>query len=345
MASRRRNKTTLWFIAALVIVAIIALFFCTRGGITVRLLQKASFGIEVYALAFSPDGDRLAVIGDGKNAVGIWDWRGKKFMPLEGTFMRRHRATVTFIADGQKVIAADAWGSVNVWRVSDGKLLHSIDIAENTGIWAVAISPDGKFVALESDKRITLWRIHDGSLVRTLKGHADAIRALAFSSSGRWLASGSDDRSIRLWQVSDGGLLLTMAKLPGAVWSLAFSVDERWLAAGTANGKVYIWAMPDGELGKVLNDQAGEVFDVTFSPDGQVLASLHPHVVRLWRVSDGKLLHEFQAASWWMRWTHQSSAATVTFSPDGQLLAVGGHLSCPIVHTLRIWWVGGLTKR
>jgi WD40 repeat protein len=56
---------------------------------------------------------------------------------------------------------------------------------------------------------------------------------------------------------------------------------------------------------------------VAFAPDGQtVAAGTWENVVRLWRVTDGTLLHTLAG--------HQGRVFGVAFSPDGQTLASTG---------------------
>ncbi|PJF31871.1 MAG: hypothetical protein CUN51_02710 [Candidatus Thermofonsia Clade 1 bacterium] len=40
-----------------------------------------------------------------------------------------------------------------------------------------------------------------GQLLQTLKGHKDSVCSVAWSSDGRYLASGSEDQTIIIWGI------------------------------------------------------------------------------------------------------------------------------------------------
>jgi WD40 repeat protein len=69
---------------------------------------------------------------------------------------------------------------------------------------AIAISPDGTWLATGgNDRRAMIWG-YDGRLNATLTGHAGAVDAVAISPDGSWLATGSDDGTARIWAADDG---------------------------------------------------------------------------------------------------------------------------------------------
>jgi WD40 repeat protein len=84
----------------------------------------------------------------------------------------------------------------------------------------------------------------------------------------------------------------------------------------------------------ILEGHMEAVNSVAFSPDGKTLASgagsgllwSNDNTVRLWRVSDGKLLNTLEGHTNWVR--------SVAFSPDGKTLASGSD-----DNTVRLWRV------
>jgi WD40 repeat protein len=52
------------------------------------------------------------------------------------------------------------------------------------------------------DKTVKLWYATSGKELATLRGHANAVKCVAFSPDGRMLASGSWDSTAKVWDVS-----------------------------------------------------------------------------------------------------------------------------------------------
>ena len=63
---------------------------------------------------------------------------------------------------------------------------------------AVAVSPDGRWVASADGNLIRLWDVAQRKEVARLEGHTNTVESVAFDPQGRWLASGSDDNTVRL---------------------------------------------------------------------------------------------------------------------------------------------------
>ena len=102
-------------------------------GALVRVLMGGTS--HVYAVAFSPDGKRLASGGRGQGAIATF-W---------------------------KQIAAYRWSpkgkTVRLWRVRDGSL-QAVLADHVDDVWSLAMSPDGQWLASGSEEgTVTVYRL------------------------------------------------------------------------------------------------------------------------------------------------------------------------------------------
>jgi WD40 repeat protein len=112
---------------------------------------------KVTAVRFSPDGKRVAVVGD--DATGnVYDaTNGKEVASLKG-----HRGiifAVAFSPDGKKVVTGGDDNAARVWDAATGKALAVLE-GHTDSVLSVAFSPDGEQILTGSaDKTVKSWRL------------------------------------------------------------------------------------------------------------------------------------------------------------------------------------------
>jgi eukaryotic-like serine/threonine-protein kinase len=152
----------------------------------------------------SPDGRRLALAGMG--SVQILEVESKKRVAAWPTdfHLLYHLA---FSADGRRLAAAFADGTVRVWEIPAEKLLHTFRHSDRAA--CVAFHPNGKQLASGScDNTAKVWDLETGQEVETLGGHIGYVMALAYSPDGSLLATASGHRyqgEVQLWETANFG--------------------------------------------------------------------------------------------------------------------------------------------
>ena len=304
--------------------------------------EDATNPIDIYALAISPDGNRLAT---GSDVARLWDMRNPSAQPI----VLKHDGfidTLAFSPDGNWLATGsgtftdtDPMLTIGIARLWDMRNLSAEPIVlkgHEDFIDTIAFSPDGNWLATGSDEDTTsyLWDMRNPSAQPiVLKGHEEPILTLAFSPDGNWLATGSGiylpDSTLtigtaRLWDMRDP--TATPIVLKGAedkINILAFSPDGNWLATGSDTA--HLWDMRNPSAQPIVLEHDGDIDILAFSPDGNWLATGSYATARLWDMLN-------PSAEPIVLKGHESSISSLAFSPDGNWLATGSD-----DNTARLW--------
>jgi WD40 repeat protein len=237
---------------------------------------------------------------------------------------------------GASVEGADKQGSIiHVWDVAHGNKDRLLKPGVNPfasgpnwgrGPWltVLALSPDGRRLALSGDGNVRVWDIVSGTELYHKSGSA---LSLLFSPDGKTLAvqqpEGGGGGIIHLWQSATGKEIGHVKGQGSTLPSVAFSPNGKRLAS--ASGKqLCIWDVASGKaLRSFPQGHKDTVAALVISPDGKRLSSSGSEgTIRIWDVAQGKELHR-------MFLPHRAGVAdwatTLAFSPDGKTLAAGGN--------------------
>jgi len=273
----------------------------TRTWEEVQQIQAHDDGLATAAI--STDNRYLAVGIDreGEALTQIWDTADWQLLhvlaghePMPGYF--KGIMDVAFSPGGELLATAGADSLVNIWDITSGERLFTLDGHEGGWVLQVAFSADGKLLATSGQNwMVNVWDVTTGE---------------------------------RLQSMSYGG--------PRTSWGLHFSPDSYHVLLGDSQGVSAIWSLPDDPwkaqneepqfLFSIPTD-AGWIFAARFSPDGrQIALAGDGGLVEIRDAGTGELIQSLTTPSW---------IGELGYSPDGKrLITVGQQDGIARVFTL-----------
>lgn len=303
----------------------------TRVSVVELASKKVLFTLDghrdtVNAVAFSPDGRRIATVGSDTLAI-LWDGAdGRRLHTLSGH--SRWVLAAAFSPDGRTLATGSYDRSVRLWDVRGGKAIATWT-GYAAGVRSLAYSPDGRTVATGgADGEVRVWDAHRDTTIHSLKKQDAAVRVVAFSPDGMRLASGSEDGTVALWNPTEGRAIGRPVAMPDFVTALAFSRHGRALFVGTFGGHLLRVDPRGAQLCEYIGVEPGEapagpphagaVTAISATPGGTSLVTVSQDGAALAWPSAG--LPQPPRRSF--RSAHRMTA--VALSPDGATLATGG---------------------
>ncbi len=219
---------------------------------TDTLIQRHSNWIR--SIAFSPDGK---IFASGSDDTTIQLWNVCKFTRLRQ--LRGHTKRVRFFVfstDSQTLISWCHNDTIKLWDVKTGECLKTLQMDTNLVRAYIAFNLERTVFATGSDDyQVRLWNIHNGQCFCNLKGHTGQVKAIAFSSDGKYLASGSDDLTIRLWDLQNSKCLHILHGHFRTMSSLSFSPSCNLLASCSEDGLIKLWDVSTGDCLKTMRNK------------------------------------------------------------------------------------------
>jgi WD40 repeat protein len=250
-------------------------------------------------------GDRLLALNllDKHRPAGKFEIRNLK---SEAQLATRHPPPATDLR---------GWEWRYLWQLCQGEELFTL-CRRPVGIRTLAVSRDGKFLAIATRSGGELWDL--ASRQRLAESPLAEASAVAFSPAQDLLALGittaAGQAEVGLWDAGERRIIKTL-KRDAEVSCLAFSPDGRLLATAEKGGRVQVL---DWQTAQVLtNFTTPPRFStfLAFSPDGRQLAIGGSGPTRLFDLRTGTTLP--------LQRQPGASVVELAFSPSGDLLAVG----------------------
>lgn len=316
---------------------------------------------SIRGLAFSPDGKRLALVGE-MGSIRIWEHATGKDVFVQKSEAKSQNA-VAFRPDGKQIAVADNDGAVRVLDAETGKLertlrghfeyteattgarsdqpkLNDPPVAfrqQSSPVHAVCWSANGQLLASAgADHLAKVWEPATGREVSTCRGHTAAVFAVDFNPDGTSLLTGSADGTLKLWDPTSGQELRSLKSHETWVRSVVFAQDGNTIISGGNEGAIKFWDARKDPAVRSLVTSGMPISSLAFSPDSQRLAAVGVGgVFHVWHPATGESIHAIRAQATFSGFAGKFPLVGVGYGPDGSRLAVGNDAGQLRIHNAR----------
>ena len=308
-------------------------------------------------IVLSPDGNMLASFGHltTTNKPGILFWSattGKVVGEIDDCSDKI--TSLRFSPDGSMLAAASDNGTVQLWSVTNAKLISTLDVvkdvviytgpsSDNDALIQLAFSPDSKTIATVADgNSLEIWDVASSNLLNTTSGSFDDI---AFSPDSSTIATfhrkyyytskdgETTTTTVDAWSLANSQLTHTTsinAHQNEEIRGIYFAGSNKSLIALDADGTVQYLSVDKAKLLHTESIMPANIESVFFNSASNIIVSV-PHTNISDFMIEGANLNQPKAV-FKLKGNHTVTSdkiinqgnSSLSFSGDGQKLAALG---------------------
>lgn len=249
---------------------------------------------SVFAVAFSPDGTKLAS-GGYDRVIRLWDMTAQR--PRVVGTLAGHQGTVLALAFGRDNMLLMSGGkdeTARVWFTPEARTLLTLTSHKGV-VRSLAFHDLNERTSVGAERGWSSWSPTRSRGARRIWSDGSTVGAIAFDPQSKTMVSGGGDGRLRVWDKDYHVTYLETYPAEG-INGVAFSHDGRWLAAAGEAKRVFIWRrLANGGFTPVAPPthdslvHEGAVWGLCFDPRGRWLFSGNTdnnRRIRRWRMSD-----------------------------------------------------------
>ncbi|MCX5643356.1 MAG: serine/threonine protein kinase [Phycisphaerae bacterium] len=268
-----------------------------------------------FSVAYSPNGNVLAVAGLMQEFVEIWDVPAHKRIT---TLQPKEGRLVAFSPHGD-LLAAGAGNQIRLWRTGPWNRVGQLTVPGSVNV--IKFSPDGtRLASLSHPDEVTVWEVDQWAVVRGIHGVRPAgalVGRLDFSPDSKALVIGDAAGQLRVVDLTSGN---TDVNIPEAhsegITSVAWSPNGSVIASGSgySGGPIKLWDAASGKPLGALEGHNSWICNLIFSTDGlRLYSSSGDQTIRVWDVEQRQCLATLRGST--------DEVYGLALSPDGTTLA------------------------
>ena len=273
---------------------------------------------SALSLAYSPDGNMLAVSGNNGTFVDIWDIRGRERIH---TLQSKGSLSVVFSPRGD-LLATNTGSHIRLWRTGTWDRVDDGQLATAGYVTALKFSPAGtRLASLSREGELTVWEVNQwASPHRGRYGTRTSVPLfddLDFSPDGEALVIGDHEGHLQVLDLASGDTRFDVSEAhPDHITAVAWSPDGSVIVSGSGwlGGPIRVWDAASGKSLGELEGHSSWITDLVFSKEGRLLYSASgDQTIRIWDVERQQPLATLRGS--------RHEIMGLALSPDGTALA------------------------